>query len=97
MTALLVGGDRLGNIPTELAKQGVSQVIHWTGRKGRTRIKNLPENIDMVLVLCDFVEHGLMNSVKGQAKAKEIPIIYSQRAITRIKEDLKEFLIACER
>ncbi|MFZ5966026.1 MAG: DUF2325 domain-containing protein [Bacillota bacterium] len=80
MTALIVGGDRLGNIPETLQEKGIKEYIHWTGRKKAMRRKTIPNHVDMVIVLYDFVEHNLTEIIKEQSKNLNIPCIFSKRA-----------------
>lgn len=86
MTVLLVGADRLGNIPKELEQYGCEQLIHWNGRK--TPKKEIPANVDLVLVFHDFVNHRLMDDVKGQAKRRCLPILFSRRGISGLRSVL---------
>jgi len=86
MTVLLVGADRLGNMPKKLEDHGASKIIHWPGRKDRN--KTIPQHVDMVLIVHDFVNHGLMDSVKGQAKRRQLPIIYAKRGVSDLKQAL---------
>lgn len=81
MTVLIVGGDRLGNIPDELRKAGVDEIIHWTGRAKSFRNRVLPKHVDKVILFCDFLNHNLMHNVKRQAKMSRIPITYTRRAV----------------
>ena len=55
MTALIVGGDKLGNIPQTLSENGVNDYIHWAGRKKGFINKKITTNIDMVIVLYDYI------------------------------------------
>lgn len=80
MTALIVGGDRLGNIPQVLNERGIEEYIHWVGRKKGMRNKVIPTNIDMIIVLYDFIEHNLANIIKKESKNMEVPCIFSKRA-----------------
>ena len=80
MTALIVGGDTLGNIPDVLIDKGIKEYIHWPGRKKGMRNKKIPENIDMIIVLYDYIEHNLSKIVKNYSKSMDIPCIYSKRA-----------------
>ncbi|QXM06844.1 DUF2325 domain-containing protein [Crassaminicella indica] len=80
MTALIVGGDRLGSIPQVLNERGIENYIHWTGRKKGMRNKTIPTNIDMIIVLYDFIEHNLTNIIKKEAKSMEVPCIFAKRA-----------------
>ena len=86
MTVLLVGADKLGNMPKELEDHGASEIIHWSGRKEKNR--DIPRNVDMILVIHDYVSHALMNSVKGQAKRRRLPIIFAKRGVAELKQVL---------
>lgn len=88
MTALIVGGDRLGNIPQMLNNKGVEDYIHWSGRKKGMRYKKIPSNIDMVIVLYDYIEHNLTKLIKNQSKAMDIPCLYSKRACSDLAKKL---------
>ena len=57
MKALLVGADRLGNIPDTLNSYGINDYIHWPGRKKGMRNYDIPEEVDMIIVFYDFIEH----------------------------------------
>ncbi|ABR48514.1 conserved hypothetical protein [Alkaliphilus metalliredigens QYMF] len=80
MKALLVGADRLGNIPNTLESFGINEYIHWTGRKKGMRKMDIPGEIDMVIVFYDFIEHNITEIVKDKAKQGNIPCIFSRRA-----------------
>lgn len=88
MTVLIVGADQLGNIPQELEKYGCEEVIHWDGRKKTAVKKEIPTKVDMVVILHDFVGHVLMNSIKEKAQKMKLPLVYSKRSVTHIKEKL---------
>lgn len=79
MTALIVGGDRLGNIPQILNNKGITDYIHWVGRKKGMRNMSIPTNIDMVIILYDFIEHNLAKIIKRESKNMEVPCIFSKR------------------
>ncbi len=83
MTVLIVGGDRLGNILEELRKEGVKEIIHWTGRAKSFQNKAIPKNVDLVIMFYDFTSHNLMQNVKRQAKMYRIPITYTRRAVVQ--------------
>ena len=83
MKVLVVGADRLGNIPFMLRQEGVKEIIHWSGRNKSSFNKVVPKNIEKVIVFCDYINHNTMNSVKRQAKVNGIPVFYSKRAISQ--------------
>lgn len=87
MTVLLVGADRLGNIPKELEHYGCKKIIHWDGRKKLD--KKIPQQVDMVLMFHDFIGHNLMSKIKLQAKKRNLPVIYSRRGTADLKQALK--------
>ncbi len=89
MTALIVGGDRLGNIPDVLKEQGIEDYIHWSGRKKGMRKMSVPCNVDMVIVLYDFIEHRLTEIIKEQTKTMNIPCVFSKRASSDLVRKLE--------
>jgi len=82
MKVLVVGADRLGNIPLILRREGVQEIIHWNGRNKSSFNKVVPKNIEKVIVFCDYINHNTMINVKRQAKIIGIPVIYSKRALS---------------
>lgn len=81
MTVLLVGADRLGNIPVKLQKEGAEEIIHWSGRSKSYLNKTIPKKVDMVILFWDFLNHNLMSNIKQQAKAAGIPVVFSKRSL----------------
>lgn len=90
MKALIVGADRLGNIPETLVNYGISDYIHWTGRKKGMRRLEIPNEVDMVIVFYDFIEHNITEIVKQKAKQSKIPCIFSRRACSDLSKRLND-------
>ncbi|NLU48981.1 MAG: DUF2325 domain-containing protein [Syntrophomonadaceae bacterium] len=82
MTVLVIGADRLGNIPRALLEKGAKRIIHWSGRNKSFHTRIIPKNVDVIILFCDFLNHALMYSVKRQAKATGIPIVFKKRSLT---------------
>ncbi len=82
VNALLIGADRLGNIPTLLEDRGVQKFEHWDGRKKGMRKMKIPTDVDVVIVFTDFIEHRLTERIKTETKAMNIPCIFSRRAVS---------------
>ncbi|WP_281172341.1 DUF2325 domain-containing protein [Halonatronum saccharophilum] len=78
ISILVVGGDSLGNIPSKLKSLGFDEVLHITGRKSK-RCK-IAKNIDMVLVLTDYVSHNLCEDVKLKAKSEGVKCLFCRRS-----------------
>lgn len=89
MNALLVGADKLGNIPTTLESHGIENYIHWTGRKKGMRKLDIPEKIDMIIVFYDFIEHNITEIIKQKAKQNNIPCVFSKRACSDLSKRLE--------
>ncbi|GAB6138848.1 DUF2325 domain-containing protein [Halanaerobaculum tunisiense] len=86
MSVLIVGGDRLGKIPERLSQCGFNCIKHISGRKCQNC--RVAQEMDMVLVLTDYIGHNLCEKVKAKAKAREIPVLFSRRSWARIYKKL---------
>lgn len=90
MSVLIVGGDHLGSIPKELDRMGVNDVRHITGRSGQKVHGGIPETMDFIIVLYDFVNHNLSHKIKKIAESKGIPIVYAKRSWSSVHQKMKE-------
>ncbi|ADU31736.1 DUF2325 domain-containing protein [Evansella cellulosilytica] len=97
MASLLIyGGDQLGSIPKQLENIGFHHILHIDGRKTRTVKKEIPENVDLILILTDFINHNLAKKIKARAEKKDIPICYSRRSWCAIYQSLMSCEKACD-
>lgn len=93
---LIIGADHLGTIADKLSDFGFDQIHHITGRKCQTvRRKGIPENIDLVLVLTDYVNHNLSKVIKQKAKEQSLPICFAKRSWCSICQVLEENKQGC--
>lgn len=90
MSVLIVGGDHLGGIPKELDKIGVTEIRHVTGRSKQKIREGIPETMDFIIVLHDFVNHNLAYKIKNLAENKRIPVVYAKRSWSSIYQKMKE-------
>src|SRR3990167_2422284 len=67
MSVLIVGADHLGSIPKELDKMGVTEIKHMTGRSGQKIRDGIPETMDFVIMLYDYVNHNLGRELRNRA------------------------------
>lgn len=88
MNALLIGADKLGNIPALLNERGINEFTHWDGRKKGMRKMKVPSDVDMIIVFTDFIEHRLTEKIKEVAKEEDIPCIFSRRAVSDLSQKL---------
>ncbi|MFT3735516.1 MAG: DUF2325 domain-containing protein [Rhodocyclaceae bacterium] len=89
MNALIVGADRIEPIRQELERQGISRCLHWSGRTvGDTR-RQVPDNTRVIVVICDRLNHQLLNSVRKQAGKLGVPVIYARHSLIEVRSKLQ--------
>ncbi len=90
MSVLVIGGDNLGNIRGKLEEQGVYIIDHITGRKKRDRKIKIPEKTDFILVLTDYVGHGMTEFVKGESRRCDIKVVFSKRSWVHMEKSIQD-------
>lgn len=97
MSALIIGGDRLGRITEELYKRGFTEIKHISGRKGGERKKNMVENVvkaDLTIVLTDYINHVIVNNLKNRVnKLDKSNVIYAKRSWSHMEKYINNFMI----
>jgi hypothetical protein len=88
-TVLVIGGDRLGNIPDVLQYEGFQEIYHVTGRKNSQTKMKIPVNTKMIVVFTDYVNHNLSTHIKHQAKEKNVPVLFCKRSRVSITKALR--------
>ncbi|WP_428911064.1 DUF2325 domain-containing protein [Niallia sp. Krafla_26] len=86
---LIVGADKLGVIPKKLSSLGFNEIQHISGRKVQMVKMSIPEHINYILVLTDYVNHNLSTGIKQRAKKHAIPIFFAKRSWCSIFQTLK--------
>lgn len=94
MNAMVVGADRLGNIPDALAGLGIQIHRHVTGRSSahQRSVQSLPRGTDLLILFTDFLNHNAMKCYRGQAQAQGIPVIACRRSASCLMQSIKRFL-----
>ncbi|ABO68112.1 MULTISPECIES: DUF2325 domain-containing protein [Geobacillus] len=87
---LVVGADHLGNITDKLVNSGFREIIHVNGRKVNMVKRDIPEHVDAVLVMIDYINHNLAKKVKEKAKSKDKPIYFVKRSWSSIYTVLEQ-------
>ncbi len=92
MNAMLVGADKLGNIPVTLSACGIRINRHVSGRDPahHRRVANLPSGTDLLIVFTDFISHDVMRNFRVVAESEGVQIIYCRRSIYSLKESLRQ-------
>lgn len=88
MSVLIVGGDHLGSIPRELSKLGATRIEHITGRNNKGIRNSMPEDMDLIILLYDYVNHNITKRVKEEARSRNIPIVFARRSWSSICQKL---------
>jgi hypothetical protein len=93
MRALLVGADRLGNIPGLLADHGITIVGHVTGRNPshQRRLSELGGGVDLVILFTDFLGHNVMKQFRAVAGRAGVPVLACRRSVSCLVRSLAEF------
>lgn len=90
MSIMIVGGDSLGSIEKNVKELGFDDIKHLTGRK-KSKFRNLylSQEIDLVLVMTDYINHAVMKKVKKAVKSQDLNVVYAKRSWASIYKKLK--------
>ena len=94
---LVVGADHLGSITEKLINSGFKEVIHLDGRKVNMVKREIPDNIDIVFVITDYINHNLAKIIKQKAREQAKPIYFVKRSwssIHKVIDQLQPIAIA---
>lgn len=91
MNCIVVGADRLGNIPELLETLGIRIVHHVSGRASahQRRIARLPSNAQLLILFTDFLNHNVMRSYRAQAQAQGLRILACRRSASRLIDEVR--------
>lgn len=94
MNALVVGADRLGNIPDMLGTLGIRIARHITGRScaHQRTLPALPGNVQLIILFTDFLGHNVMRSYRSQAEARGIRVVACRRSASCLLQSLRRAL-----
>lgn len=88
MAALIVGGDRVGTYKDFLVQQGYEPVRHWSGRKQSECHRTIPVDTRVVVVMVDYVSHGLARKIRRSAGDMDVPVVFSRRCVGQLSNAL---------
>ncbi|WP_323003460.1 DUF2325 domain-containing protein [Denitromonas sp.] len=90
MNAMLVGADRLGNIPGVLDEFGIRIAAHVTGRdrSHQRRATDLPVGVDLVILFTDFLGHNVMQRFREAAGKAGVEFVCCRRSVCALKQAL---------
>ncbi|MDO9598159.1 MAG: DUF2325 domain-containing protein [Azoarcus sp.] len=90
MNALIVGADRLGNIPDVLQQFGIRIAAHVSGRDSshQRRSAPLPAGIGMVILFTDFLGHNVMQRFREAASREGVSVVCCRRSVCALQQAL---------
>ncbi len=93
MRALLVGADRLGNIPNVLAEHGIRVIGHVSGRNPAHQ-RRLPETgreADLLILFTDFLGHNVMKQFRTMAGRHGMRVLACRRSVSCLIQAMASF------
>ncbi|MDR2690361.1 MAG: DUF2325 domain-containing protein [Azoarcus sp.] len=89
--ALLVGADRLGNIPEVLQQFGIRIAAHVSGRDSSNQRRSntaLPAGVGMVILFTDFLGHNVMQGFREAANRAGVSLVCCRRSVCALQQAL---------
>ncbi len=92
LSAVVVGADRLGNIPELLKGHNISITHHISGRDPAHQKKTLqlPSGTQLVILLTDFLGHNVMKTFRHAAQRGGIQVMACRRSVCCMQRALQQ-------
>lgn len=90
MKALLVGADRLGNIPQVLTEYGISVMRHVSGRdpSAQRADRAVPAGTELLILFTDFLGHNVMQRFREAAGREGVMFVCCRRSVCALQQAL---------
>lgn len=87
VSAVIVGADRLGNIPNLLQLHNIKIKQHISGRESAHQKKtlSLPNGTELLILLTDFLGHNVMKAFRSAAQRSGIKVLACRRSVCSVK------------
>jgi len=88
--AVVVGADRLGNIPGLLKEHNIAIRHHISGRDPAHQKKTLqlPSGTDLLILLTDFLGHNVMKTFRSAAQRSGVKVLVCRRSVCCMRRAL---------
>ncbi|NYT62194.1 DUF2325 domain-containing protein [Alcaligenaceae bacterium] len=92
VSAVVVGADRLGNIPDLLKGHNIAIRHHISGRDPAHQKKTLqlPSGTQLLILLTDFLGHNVMKTFRAAALRSGIRVLACRRSVCSMKQALNQ-------
>ena len=90
--AVVVGADRLGNIPDVLRAHRIAITHHISGRDPahQKRALSLPSGTEILILLTDFLGHNVMKTFRTAAQKNGIRVLACRRSVCSMQQALTQ-------
>lgn len=91
VSAVVVGADRLGNIPDLLKGHNIAITHHISGRDPAHQKKTpqLPSGTELLILLTDFLGHNVMKAFRQAAQRSGIQVVACRRSVCAMQQALQ--------
>ena len=91
LQAVVVGADRLGNIPDLLKGMNISITHHISGRhpSHQKKAPQLPTGTHLLILLTDFLGHNVMKMFREAAQRAGIRVVACRRSVCSMRQALE--------
>ena len=86
MTVLIVGGDRISSIAKFLAQNGYGDIEHWDARRNGDTHRFIPQKTRLVVILINFLNHGMAKKIKRDADLLGVPVLFSKNSASELSQ-----------
>ncbi len=92
VSAVIVGADRLGNIPDLLKGHNIAIKHHISGREPAHQKKTLqlPSGTELLILLTDFLGHNVMKTFRAAAQKSGVKVLACRRSVCSMKQALDQ-------
>lgn len=92
VNAVVVGADRLGNIPNLLQTHNIKIKQHISGRDSAHQKKTLalPSGTELLILLTDFLGHNVMKAFRSAALRSGVKVVACKRSVCSVKAVLTQ-------
>lgn len=91
VSAVVVGADRLGNIPDLLKGHNIAITHHISGRDPahQKRALQLPSGTELLILLTDFLGHNVMKTFRQAAQRSGVQVVACRRSVCSMQQALQ--------
>lgn len=89
MSVLVVGADYIKSIENYLKNAGHQKIRHWPARNNSECHRSIPIDTELVIVLINYLNHGMARHIRKSASERGLPLVFSKRSVPELNIALK--------